>query len=86
MEPMGMVVAEGLACGCRMVVSNQGGMPEVGGEFCRYFENGNVDSLVEALRVQLTTPIWVAAEALQTHLAKFTVEYSASELEKWLMQ
>jgi len=84
MEPMGMVVAEGLACGCRMVVSNQGGMPEVGGPFCRYFESGNVDSLAAAIRDQLTNPLLVSAALLQNHLQKFTIQYSVGELEKWL--
>ena len=84
MEPMGMVVAEGLACGCRMVVSNQGGMPEVGGPFCRYFESGNVDALAGAIRDQLTNPLPVSAVLLQKHLEKFTIEYSVGELEKWL--
>ncbi len=84
MEPMGMVVAEGLACGCRMVVSNQGGMPEVGGGFCRYFESGNVDSLTESLRLQLTSRLPVVADALQNHLAMFTVGYSVTALEEWL--
>lgn len=84
MEPMGMVVAEGLACGCRMVVSNQGGMPEVGGPFCRYFESGNVESLAGAIRNQLTNPLPVSAALLQMHLEKFTIDYSVGELEKWL--
>ncbi len=84
MEPMGMVVAEGLACGCRMVVSHQGGMPEVGGSFCRYFETGNVQSLATAIRDQLTNPLPVSAILLQNHLEKFTIDYSVWELEKWL--
>ena len=86
MEPMGMVVAEGLACGCRMVVSNQGGMPEVGGPFCRYFESENVESLANAIREQLSNPLPVPAESLNRHLEKFSIEYSAGELEKWLME
>lgn len=85
MEPMGMVVAEGLGSGCRMVVSNQGGMPEVGGPFCRYFESGSVDSLVDALRLQLLDPLPVDEALLQKHLARFTIQYSVDELEKWLM-
>ena len=84
MEPMGMVIAEGLACGCHMVVSNQGGMPEVGGKFCRYFESGNVDSLVEALSMELTNPLPVDANLLQEHLVKFTIEHTTQQLEKWL--
>ena len=84
MEPMGMVVAEGLACGCNMVVSNQGGMPEVGGSFCHYFESGNAAGLAVALEKALTNPLCVDADALKLHLQQFTIGYSVNQLEKWL--
>jgi glycosyltransferase involved in cell wall biosynthesis len=32
-EPFGTVVLEGLACGCKVITSNAGGLPEAGGEF-----------------------------------------------------
>lgn len=85
MEPMGMVVAEGLACGCRMVVSNQGGMPEVGGAFCRYFESENAISLATALQEELTNPLQVNQQELNVHLHQFTIGYSANRLQEWLM-
>jgi glycogen synthase len=84
MEPMGMVVAEGLACGCRMVVSNQGGMPEVGGSLCHYFESGSAKALAVALETALSKPIRIDVDALSTHLQQFTIEYSVTQLEKWL--
>jgi glycosyltransferase involved in cell wall biosynthesis len=84
MEPMGMVVAEGLACGCRMVVSNQGGMPEVGGNFCHYFESGNATALGLALEKALTNPLSINADSLQAHLHKFTIDHSVAKLEEWL--
>jgi glycosyltransferase involved in cell wall biosynthesis len=84
MEPMGMVVAEGLACGCRMVVSNQGGMPEVGGPFCHYFESGNAAALAVALETALTNPLPVNAHELDAHLQQFTIDYSVAKLEEWL--
>jgi glycosyltransferase involved in cell wall biosynthesis len=84
MEPMGMVVAEGLACGCRMVVSNQGGLPEVGGPFCRYFETGNVESLAATLKVALENPLEIDSAKLENHLEKFTVDYAIRRLEEWI--
>jgi glycosyltransferase involved in cell wall biosynthesis len=84
MEPMGMVVAEGLACGCRMVVSNQGGMPEVGGSFCHYFESGNAAALADALETAFTSPLPVNTDDVHAHLHHFTIEHSVAKLEKWL--
>jgi glycosyltransferase involved in cell wall biosynthesis len=84
MEPMGMVVAEGLACGCRMVVSNQGGMPEVGGRFCHYFESGNAAALADALETAFTSPLPVNTDDVHAHLHHFTIEHSVAKLEKWL--
>ncbi len=84
MEPMGMVVAEGLACGCRMVVSNQGGMPEVGGPFCHYFESGNPAALAAAIETALTNPLRIDADDLHAHLQQFTIDHSVAKLEEWL--
>jgi glycosyltransferase involved in cell wall biosynthesis len=84
MEPMGMVVAEGLACGCSMVVSNQGGMPEVGGNFCHYFESGNPVALAAALQKAFTNPLPVNAQELEAHLQQFTIKHSVAKLEDWL--
>jgi glycosyltransferase involved in cell wall biosynthesis len=80
MEPMGMVVAEGLAAGCTMVVARQGGLPEVGGAFCHYFEPNNAADLCRALQEALTCPIRPDPAALQQHLQQFTVEYSVGEV------
>jgi glycosyltransferase involved in cell wall biosynthesis len=84
MEPMGMVVAEGLAAGCRMVVSHQGGMPEVGGPFCRYFQSGDASALAQAIGDELQHPTRPDPIALQKHLEQFTVVYSVDRLEEWL--
>ena len=84
MEPMGMVVAEGLACGCTMVVARQGGLPEVGGSFCHYFQPEDVVSLADALQQAVEKPVVVDATALQQHLSQFTIEHSVRELEGML--
>jgi len=80
MEPMGMVVAEGLAAGCTMVVARQGGLPEVGGAFCHYFEPNNATDLCRALQEALTQPLRPDPVALQQHLQQFTVEYSVGQV------
>lgn len=80
MEPMGMVVAEGLAAGCTMVVARQGGLPEVGGSFCHYFEPDNAADLCRALQEALTCPMCPDPAALQQHLQQFTVEYSVGQV------
>jgi glycogen(starch) synthase len=52
-EPFGIVALEGLACGCRMVISKAGGLPEAVGRFARIFRNGDVAELSAALRYEL---------------------------------
>ena len=84
MEPMGMVAAEGLAAGCTMVLSNNGGLPEVGGPFCHYFQSEDVVSLADALQQAVEKPLVVDATALQQHLSQFTIEHSIRELEEML--
>lgn len=49
-EPYGIVALEGLACGCSLVYSNQGGLPEAANNFGFQFENGDVNGLVEAIK------------------------------------
>jgi len=80
LEPMGMVAAEGLACGVPMVLSNCGGLPEVGGDFCHYFENGNATDLCRAMRTALTAGLPGNEAQLAAHLQQFTVAYSVGEV------
>jgi glycosyltransferase involved in cell wall biosynthesis len=48
-EPFGLVALEGLACGCKMVVSRYGGLVEATGTFAHEFVNGTVESLANAI-------------------------------------
>ena len=54
-EPFGIVALEGLACGCRLVVSQVGGLPEAVGPHAVLAEGGDMASLagglVEAIRL-----------------------------------
>jgi glycosyltransferase involved in cell wall biosynthesis len=82
LEPMGMVAAEGLACGVPMVLSACGGLPEVGGPFCHYFENGNATDLCRAMRTALTAGMPGNATGLAAHLQQFTVAHSVGEVDR----
>ena len=52
-EPFGLVALEGLACGCKLIVSDTGGLKEASGGFCSTFENGNAISLYEILKISI---------------------------------
>ncbi|WIY51561.1 glycosyltransferase family 4 protein [Devosia sp. YIM 151766] len=48
-EPFGKVAVEGLAAGCRVVVSDRGGLKEAGGPAALLFRAGEVGSLAHAM-------------------------------------
>lgn len=61
-EPFGVVALEGVASGCALVSSSQGGLPDAVGPCGLYFPNGDVKALALALEQVLTDP------ALRTNL------------------
>lgn len=70
-EPFGIVALEGLAAGCRVVVSDGGGLPEVVGDLGRVFARADgADGLASAVRAALAEPAPDAA-ACARHLARF---------------
>jgi glycogen synthase len=52
-EPFGIVALEGLACGCRVVASNGGGLPDAVGPGGRLVPNGDTGALARAIREEL---------------------------------
>lgn len=48
-EGFGLPVLEAMACGCPVLASNAGSVPEVGGQAALYFSPNNTDSLVKAI-------------------------------------
>jgi glycosyltransferase involved in cell wall biosynthesis len=48
-EGFGIVALEGLACGCRLLVSDAGGLPEAVGGFGDVFPMGDVNALAALL-------------------------------------
>jgi len=53
-EPFGVVALEGVASGCALVASSQGGLPDAVGPCGLYFPNGDVKGLASALAQVLT--------------------------------
>jgi glycogen synthase len=76
-EPFGIVVLEGLACGCNVIATNKGGLKEAGGDLVTYFENGNYHQLAEILidiidnKFTFQPPI---NEQIKKHLSNYTIE------------
>lgn len=56
-EPFGTVALEGLAAGCRVVVSTGGGLSEAAGPTGFVFESGNLESLCKSMQEALDRPI-----------------------------
>lgn len=87
-EPFGIVVLEGLACGCVPIVSRGGGLPEALGGCGELFENGDARGLETALRRLLTDPQRRAdhRRAATAHLSHFVPEAIVTRMEAWLQQ
>lgn len=69
-EPFGMVALEALACGCRLVVSQSGALPEFAGKYASVVEKENIQALTEAMlyeRIQVGNP----RPGLSAHLENF---------------
>jgi glycosyltransferase involved in cell wall biosynthesis len=73
-EPFGIVALEGIACGCVIVGSSGGGLPEAIGPCGVTFPNGDHAALAEGLRRLLDSEqeIGRLRNAARAHLRKFT--------------
>jgi glycogen synthase len=72
-EPFGIVALEGIACGCVVVGSRDGGLKEAIGTCGLTFENGNEQALATCLQELLLHPESFAAfqDDAPAHLAKY---------------
>jgi glycogen synthase len=80
-EPYGIVALEGLACGCKIIASNKGGLPEAVDKFGLFFCNGNATELANCImqwQDQNPTDILNKNE-LQQYLANHTKEKIAAK-------
>lgn len=73
-ESFGVVALEGMACGCGMVASDIGGLPEAVGLCGLLVESGNCIALADGLQMALTEPEFRERQQLRAagHLARFT--------------
>ena len=73
-EPFGIVALEGLACGCRLIVSQDGGLVEAAGGHVLTFRNGDVLDLADTLTTALQEPASLARQQpeVAAHLARHT--------------
>lgn len=79
-EPFGIVALEGLACGCKLVVSKEGGLVEAAGDEAITFENGNAESLYKALKIcYLQYDSSLNYSLIEAHLKKHTIMSVAQE-------
>jgi glycosyltransferase involved in cell wall biosynthesis len=79
-EPFGIVALEGIACGCGVVGSREGGLVDAIGPCGITFPNGDVPALAAALREALTRPDLAAKWAANApaHLAAHTARAVAA--------
>ena len=84
-EPFGLVVLEGLACGCRVVAANRGGIPEALNGLGVLYEAEDEHGLMLALRGQLKRegPIY-DRNRLESHLGGHQPGFVASKYEELL--
>jgi glycosyltransferase involved in cell wall biosynthesis len=73
-EPFGIVALEGIACGCAIVGSDGGGLPEAIGPCGINFKSGDVEALAEAITRLLDDPALLQSlrDAAAAHLARHT--------------
>ncbi len=77
-EPFGIVVLEGIACGCAVITSDNGGLPEAKGPCGVTFRTDNVASLTEVLRAALTEPGF--RERMQKNAASHLAQFEPSRV------
>lgn len=75
-EPFGIVALEGIACGCAVVGSRGGGLPEAIGPCGRTFRNGDAEHLAAVLAELLADPARQAVfqDEAPRHLAEHGAE------------
>ncbi|MEO8558949.1 MAG: glycosyltransferase family 4 protein [Rhodospirillales bacterium] len=73
-EPFGIVALEGIACGCVVIGSSGGGLPEAIGPCGITFPNGDADALADAISRLLGDPALLQSlrDAAPVHLARHT--------------
>ena len=66
-EPFGLIALEGLACGCKVVCADEGGLAEATGSFGFLFERNNAKALAKTMKAALEA----SQQDASTHLQQF---------------
>ncbi len=79
-EPFGIVALEGIACGCAVIGSKDGGLAEAIGPCGMTFENGNEHALAECLKEVVLEPECAGRflREAPAHLDRFTAQTVAN--------
>jgi glycosyltransferase involved in cell wall biosynthesis len=80
-EPFGIVALEGIACGCAVIGSSGGGLPEAIGPCGVTFANGDAAALAEKIEMFLKQPDLLAGfrQNAANHLARHQPEVVAQK-------
>jgi glycosyltransferase involved in cell wall biosynthesis len=80
-EPFGIVALEGIACGCAIIGSSGGGLPEAIGPCGTTFPNGDTPALAKTLFAALSKPNlnWTNLTSVKAHLTIHQAENVAKE-------
>lgn len=76
-EGFGIVALEGMACGCKVIGSDAGGLKEAINGFGKFFEMRNVEQLAQRLNEDLDD-VQPYSLANQTHLQAYLADHSKS--------
>ncbi|HSC54370.1 MAG TPA: glycosyltransferase family 4 protein [Phnomibacter sp.] len=79
-EPFGTVVPEGLACGCTVICSNTGGLPEAAGSFAVLTPPHDAEQLALQIVEKLDRPQVAPTPQLSAHLQQLSVGHSVQQL------
>ncbi len=85
-EPFGIVALEGIACGCLVIGSEQGGLAEAIGPCGLTFPNGDGEALAARIETALADPRLAAAleEKAGAHLAPYGRKAAAAAYLRWM--
>ena len=73
-EPFGIVALEGLASGCRLVIADDGGLPEAAGPTGILFARGDASSLAKAIAKALNADdTFCDSAAIERHLDRYSI-------------
>jgi glycosyltransferase involved in cell wall biosynthesis len=79
-EPFGLVAIEALACGCRVVYSNAGGLPEAAGNFSFGYNNNSILELGNSIIDAIETPITKDEQIeIEKHLSLLHIDHVSKQ-------